>query len=400
MYRSSIRIGIYHLIIALFSLVFIVGCTNYSSVPVAAPLAASSDSSNPSSGQVASGFENFDFPTPELAQNEQPLATGAISAETAPVSVGRLSQAALGNVGNTAAEVSNSVPVVSGLAAQTQPANTAVHRPIPTVSAEEAVNAAVIATRNVAAGTMQPFVAVDRAMFVDYLRSYRDNLRELVFITDTALPSGELSCDNVQQYMAALDAVPHQMNVPLDLQLASYHLQIAFEQADVAFRPLANYCASVAGIVNVTTIQPAETMANIFPTAQYALNNVYDAVLWVNGDSAKVRDLYMTTRGKIADYNALLAIVSNTTCAQLNALYEGIVYSPTLSLPEGQVANTYQHYIGAINSVANGGSNLYQTCGAIIAQGSGNISPEMVANTQSAVVTGLNQIDVAITYLP
>lgn len=398
MYRSKsyfIRIS---LVIALFSLVLITGCTNLSSVPVAAPLTAGGQSGNTTQGQVANGLENFEFPTPELAQNESPIATGQVSAESAPVSVGRVSQAALGNV---ATEVNGNVAVVSGLAAQPNPATgTTDHRPIPTVSAEEAVNAAVIAARNVAAGTMQPFVAVDRALFVDYLRSYRDNLREIVYITDIAFSGNALSCDDLRQYMGVLDAVPHQMNVPLDLQLANYHLQIAFEQAETALRPITNYCASVGGNIYLSDVQPTTIVTDIFPTAQYALHNVYDAVLWINGDSTKVRDLYMTTRGKIADYNVLLASTTGVGCGQLNALYEAIVYSPTLSLPEGQVANTYQHYIAAITEVANGGSALYQNCGTVIAQGGGTLSPELITNTQAAVSNGLNQIDIAITYLP
>ncbi len=403
MYRSVIRIvSNARAIAALVLFLLMTACTPNSATSSMSP-AISASNNTPSDQQIVDGFAEYEFPTPELDQAQDVLATGQVAAAGGEVAVGRVSQAAIGNVAGAAAEVGGEVPVVSGFVQQPAGDEPTVtqsgYRPIPTVPASEAVNAAVIAAQRAATGSMEPLVAVDRTLFIGYLRTYRDSLREMVYLADTAFASGSFACDGFRHHMSILDATPRQMSVPMDLQIANYHLQVAFEQTEAAFRPMFNYCANVAGNVRIVDVQPAETATNMFPTAQYALHNVYDAVLWVNGDSAKVRELYLTTRGKVADYNATLPLASNETCAHLNAQYESIVYSPMLSLPEGQVANTYQHYVAAINEVATGGRDLYQACGNVM-NGGGVISAEMVNNAATSVRNGLNQIDVAITYLP
>lgn len=395
--KSSVyrRIRLCNLVLMLVVLILVTGCT-VESPTQSTSIVAASEQANP---QIVDGFEDYNFPTPELAQDAGVVAAVGQVVETGGITAGRVSQAALANSGDVAADMNAAVPVVSGMASQPQQENAPLaavavaQRPIPTVSAEEAVNAAVAAARKIASGSMEPLVTVDRDLFLTYLRTYRDALRDLVYIADMALGSGSINCDNVRAYMATIDSVPRQMSVPLDLQLPSYYLQLGFDGTDAALRPIANYCAVTAGTVAMSSI-PADITANMFPAAQYALQDVYEAVLWVTGDSAKVRELYFNTRNKIVAYQSLLA-AGNASCFELNAQYEAIVYSPRLSLPEGQVANTYQHYATAINMIAEAGGALYQACAS-----GGVPTADAVALATAAITNSLNQIDIAITYLP
>ena len=383
----------------------LIGCTNFTSTSAGNPVAiAAVDSSQdePLAAQVVEGFEEYRFPTPEIEGAISDAAVDGGVVASGEVAVGRVSQSALAVVDTSQAQLDTTVPVVTGLAAQTdyetgtQAGVSAEQRPIPTVSSDAAVNAAVLSGTT----SNQTITSVDRTAFVNYLRTFRDNLRELVYLVDVSTGSGTMSCADFRTYMVALDAVPHQLNVPQDLQLATYYLQQAFDKTELAFRGMSNYCSTIAGTINLSDVQPATAVQSMYPGGQNALNDVYEAVLWVNGDVAKVRDLYYGTRSKIASYNNMLATATAQDCSALNAAYETIVYSPQLSLPEGQVKNTYMHYADAVNIVASGGGQLYQICGGIL-NGSGEmLADTILAETAGTVSNSLTQLDVAIAYLP
>ena len=399
-YRFIFRASILALI-----LFFLIGCTNFTSTSAGNPVviaAVDTSQGEPVAAQVVEGFEDYRFPTPEIEGAPTGVAVDGSVVANGEVAVGRVSQAALAVVDTSQAQLDTSVPVVTGLAAQTEyesgtlAGDSAEQRPIPTISSDAAGNAAVLS----GTGSNQSITSVDRIAFVDYLRTFRDNLRELVYLVDVAAGSGSMSCADFRTYMVALDAVPHQLNVPQDLQLATYHLQQAFDKTEFAFRGMSNYCSTIAGTINLSEVQPATAVQSMYPGGQQALNDVYEAVLWVNGDVTKVRNLYYGTRSKIASYSDMLGAATAQDCAALNAAYETIVYSPQLSLPEGQVKNTYTHYADAVNIVASGGGQLYQLCGNII-NGSGDMLADTVlTDTATIVSNSLTQLDVAIAYLP
>ena len=399
-YRFIFRASILALL-----LFFLIGCTNFTSTSAGNPVAiAAVDASQgePVTAQVVEGFEEYRFPTPEIEGATTGLAVDGNALANGEVAVGRVSQAALAVVDTSQVQLDTSVPVVTGLAAQTDyesgtlAGDSAEQRPIPTISSDAAVNAAVLS----GTGSNQSVTNVDRTSFVNYLRTYRDNLRELVYLVDVATGAGTMSCADFRTYMVALDAVPHQLNVPQDLQLATYHLQQAFDKTEFAFRGMSNYCSTIAGSINLSEVQPATAVQSMYPGGQQALNDVYEAVLWVNGDVTKVRDLYYGTRSKIFSYNEMMSTATAQDCGALNAAYETIVYSPQLSLPEGQVKNTYAHYADAVNIVAAGGGALYQLCGSIMNGGGELVMDTALTDASNAASNSLTQLDVAIAYLP
>ena len=90
-----------------------------------------------------------------------------------------------------------------------------------------------------------------------------DNLREMVYLVDVSMGAGSMSCSDFRGYMVALDAVPHQFNVPQDLQLATYYLQQAFDKTEFAFRGMSNYCSTIAGTINLSDVQPASAVQSM-----------------------------------------------------------------------------------------------------------------------------------------
>ncbi len=283
--------------------------------------------------------------------------------------------------------------------------------PLPTESPEDTVQTAaanLIAVRSQFDGPVQI------PLLREKIRQVQLQVREITFMLARSANGAAFTCQNlVPAYEFMLEETPV-YSVDGAMLLANLHYNRAVNRAIVGLNPLFERCKGLrtpAG--NFAPIENDDLKPSDFGVAYdqglQVSADINDALLWINGDDSKSRNLYQSLRSTLRNLGEHYELGDTSRCDEIVEIYKSVEELPELTVQPGPRLDAYRNYLDAINFLLEGSDTLNLHCEEQLERNNGTpesegaglpLPPELLKVAELTRRRALTAAEAAIALLP